>query len=131
LIATFRRRLQRLARNGEGAGLPDGSFSNQKSQFGQILEGLGMEKAGIFFGYFEYIKAIWHMVGPFGNLMAIWYLFPRFGILCQDKSGNPEKGGGGVASALYCKFLGFLPFIVARQQRGGHVVDPRTAAERQ
>jgi hypothetical protein len=30
------------------SGLPDGLFSNQKSQFGQILEGLKMEKAGIF-----------------------------------------------------------------------------------
>jgi hypothetical protein len=29
-------------------GLPDGIFSYQKSQFGYILEGLGMEKAGIF-----------------------------------------------------------------------------------
>jgi hypothetical protein len=29
-------------------GLPDGLFSNQKSQFGQILEGLGMENLGIF-----------------------------------------------------------------------------------
>jgi hypothetical protein len=27
--------------------------------------------------------------GPFGNLVAIRYLFPRFGILCQEKSGNP------------------------------------------
>jgi hypothetical protein len=21
----------------------------------------------------------------------IWYIFPRFGILCQEKSGNPVK----------------------------------------
>jgi hypothetical protein len=21
--------------------------------------------------------------------MALWYIFPRFGILCQEKSGNP------------------------------------------
>jgi hypothetical protein len=26
---------------------------------------------------------------PFGNLVAIWYIFRRFGILCQKKSGNP------------------------------------------
>jgi hypothetical protein len=29
------------------AGLPDGIFSYQKSQFGYILEGLGMENVGI------------------------------------------------------------------------------------
>jgi hypothetical protein len=30
-------------KNVEQPGLPDGLFSNQKSQFGSILEGLGME----------------------------------------------------------------------------------------
>jgi hypothetical protein len=29
------------------------------------------------------------MLWPFGNLVVIWYIFPRFGILCQEKSGNP------------------------------------------
>jgi hypothetical protein len=31
-----------------GTGLPDGLFSNQKSQFGSILEGLEMENLGTF-----------------------------------------------------------------------------------
>jgi hypothetical protein len=31
--------------------LPDGLFSNQKSQFGYILEGLGMEIFVIFYDY--------------------------------------------------------------------------------
>jgi hypothetical protein len=26
----------------------------------------------------------------FGNVVEIWYIFPRFGILFQEKSGNPE-----------------------------------------
>jgi hypothetical protein len=30
------------------SGLPDGLFSNQKSKFGYILDGLAMEEAGIF-----------------------------------------------------------------------------------
>jgi hypothetical protein len=25
--------------------------------------------------------------------MVIWYIFPRFGMLYQEKSGNPEGGG--------------------------------------
>jgi hypothetical protein len=33
-------------------------FSNQKYQFGQFFEVLGMEKVGIFYGYLEYIAAI-------------------------------------------------------------------------
>jgi hypothetical protein len=31
----------------------------------------------------------WYILWPFGNLAAIWYIFPRFGILCQEKSGDP------------------------------------------
>jgi hypothetical protein len=25
----------------------------------------------------------------YGNYVVIWYIFPRFGTLCQEKSGNP------------------------------------------
>jgi hypothetical protein len=32
--------------------------------------------------------AIWYILWPFGNVVVIWYMFPRFGILCQEKSGN-------------------------------------------
>jgi hypothetical protein len=32
-----------------------------------------------------------YLLWPFGNLVAIYYIFStRFGILCQEKSGNPE-----------------------------------------
>jgi hypothetical protein len=31
--------------------------------------------------------AIWNILGPLGNVVN----FPRFGILSQEKSGNPEK----------------------------------------
>jgi hypothetical protein len=51
------------------AGLPDGILSNQKSQFGLILEGLAIEDVGIFYGY---------LVN-----------FPHFGMLHHYKSGNP------------------------------------------
>jgi hypothetical protein len=64
-------------------------FSNQKSQFWINFEGLGMEKVGIFCGQLEYIKAILNILWPFGNSVEIWYIFPRFGIFCQEKSGNP------------------------------------------
>jgi hypothetical protein len=47
-----------------------------------------MEKVGIFFDHLEYITAIWYILWPFGNLVAIWYIFPRSGILSLEKSGN-------------------------------------------
>jgi hypothetical protein len=44
-----------------------------------------MENVGIFiifYGHLEYVMII-------GNVVLILYSFPRFGILCQEKSGNP------------------------------------------
>jgi hypothetical protein len=38
--------------------------------------------------YYSHLVHFW----PFGNLEAIWDLFARFGILCKEKSGNPEIG---------------------------------------
>jgi hypothetical protein len=44
----------------EERGLPDGLFLNQKSQFGYILEGLGMENVVLFYDHLEYFMAIWY-----------------------------------------------------------------------
>jgi hypothetical protein len=65
------------------SGLPDGIFSNQESQFGQILEGLGMKKVDKFNGHLEYITAIRYILRQFCNLCSgnlVYFL--RFGILC-------------------------------------------------
>jgi hypothetical protein len=42
-----------------------------------------MENVGIVFGQLEFYTAIW--------FVALWYIFPRFGTLCQEKSGNPGR----------------------------------------
>jgi hypothetical protein len=42
-----------------------------------------MNSVGIFYAHFECITAI-------SNFVVILVIFPRFGILCQDKSGNPD-----------------------------------------
>jgi hypothetical protein len=47
------------------AWLPDGLFSYQKSQFGYILESLGMENVNKLFDHFQYFKAVW--LWPFGT----------------------------------------------------------------
>jgi hypothetical protein len=39
-------------------GLPDGLFSNQKFQFGYILEGFRWEKVEKFYGHLEYFMDI-------------------------------------------------------------------------
>jgi hypothetical protein len=48
-----------------------------------------MEKIGIFFGHFEYNMAVWCILWPLGDLVAIWYIFPSLGILRGENSGNP------------------------------------------
>jgi hypothetical protein len=71
------------------AGLPDGVFSNQNSRFGQILEGLPMEGAGIIYGHLVYFTATLYILWPFGLLCSYLVYFYRFGMLYQQKSGNP------------------------------------------
>jgi hypothetical protein len=46
-----------------------------------------MEKVGIFYGHFEYIMTIKYILRPFGNVVPIWYILPRFNLLCLEKSG--------------------------------------------
>jgi hypothetical protein len=36
-----------------------------------------------------YFMVIWNILWPFVNVVEIWYIFPHFGILCQEESGNP------------------------------------------
>jgi hypothetical protein len=47
-------------------GLPNGFFSDQKSQFGYIREGLGMENVDIYSGHLEYLRPLGTYVGVIG-----------------------------------------------------------------
>jgi hypothetical protein len=64
------------------AGLPDGLFSNSKSQFGLFLEGLRLENVDI-------IMSIWNILLSFGifydhlvHFVFIWYILCSFGTFC-------------------------------------------------
>jgi hypothetical protein len=49
-----------------------------------------IENDDTFNGNLHYFNAICNnILRPFGNVVVIWYIFPCFGILCQEKSGNP------------------------------------------
>jgi hypothetical protein len=48
------------------AGLPDGIFSDLKSQFGKILEGHAIEDVGIFYEHSVYFTAIRYILWTFG-----------------------------------------------------------------
>jgi hypothetical protein len=54
--------------------LPDGLFSNQKSKFGKIFEGLAIEDDGIFYGHFTltvFCYILWTIGKVHGNLLYI------------------------------------------------------------
>jgi hypothetical protein len=65
------------------ARLPDGLFSYQKSEFGEILEGLRLENVDICYGHLEYFTDTWDILRPF------CVHFFGFGTVHQEKSGNP------------------------------------------
>jgi hypothetical protein len=69
--------------------LTDVFFSDQKYQFGYILEGLEMENVVIFSDHLEYFTTTGYILWAFSNFVVIWYTFRRFGILYPEKSGNP------------------------------------------
>jgi hypothetical protein len=52
------------------------------------LEGLEVEHVGLFYGHWEYIKAVWYILWPMDKMLVLWFIFPHFGILYHEKSGN-------------------------------------------
>jgi hypothetical protein len=66
------------------AWLPDGCFSNEKSQFGSILEGHAEEEIAVFYGHLVYFIAIRYILRPFGIVycslvyfLLFWYVVAR------------------------------------------------------
>jgi hypothetical protein len=60
-----------------------------------------MENAGIFYGHLKYSTVIWYILWPFDNVVVIWYIFTRFGKLCQEKSGNPIRLGRMTGKSIF------------------------------
>jgi hypothetical protein len=90
--------------------LPDGYFSDQASQFGYILEDLGIENVDIYSGHLEYFTTIGYiLLWAFDNFVVIWYV----GMLYQEKSGNPGVDIYGVLSAFWRHF--FPPNLFAQR----------------
>jgi hypothetical protein len=70
-------------------GLPDVIHILKPKTLGKFWPWNGKGLLYVFFCHLEYITTIWYILWPFGFLAAIWY--PRFGILCHEKSGNPVE----------------------------------------
>jgi hypothetical protein len=55
------------------------------------LGGLKLENVDIFYGHLEYFTDIWYIFCSFGTFLFIWNIFTGFGIMYQEKSGNPAR----------------------------------------
>jgi hypothetical protein len=66
-------------------------FQTKNPHLGKILEGLAMKDDGIFYGRFVHFTVFCHILWTFGIVVVIGYIFPRFGIFYQEKSGNPVR----------------------------------------
>jgi hypothetical protein len=53
------------------------------------LEYLARENLGMFYDHLVYLQPLEIFYGHLVYFVVIWYIFPRFGILYQEKSGNP------------------------------------------
>jgi hypothetical protein len=60
------------------ARMPDGLFSDQKSAFGFIREGLGMDNVGIFYIHLVYFTALWYILWQFGTICGYLVYFSMF-----------------------------------------------------
>jgi hypothetical protein len=58
-------------------GLPDGYIFIQKSRFGYILEGLGMEQIGILYGHFGIFYGPCYIVWSFGVYFHVMVYFTK------------------------------------------------------
>jgi hypothetical protein len=71
------------------AGLPDGLFSNQKSQFGKNFYGFRLENVDVFYTIWNILRIFFIFCDHSVHFVFIWYIFSIFGIMDQEKSGNP------------------------------------------
>jgi hypothetical protein len=65
-------------------------FETKNPNLSTFVRGLWIENVVLFFISLEYFKSIWYILGYIGIFYGHFvYIFPRFGILRQEKSGNP------------------------------------------
>jgi hypothetical protein len=65
-------------------------FQTKNPNLGKFWRSLcRLENIIIFYGNSEYFMAMCYILRPFDNLLVVWYIFHRFGVVRQEKSGNP------------------------------------------
>jgi hypothetical protein len=70
--------------------LPDGIFPRQTYQFGNILEGLGIENVDILCGHLENFATMWFVLWPLCTFCGHFVNLLTILVFCAKKSGNPD-----------------------------------------
>jgi hypothetical protein len=88
--------------------LPDGLFSNQKSQFGQIFESLILENVDIFYVHLEYFTDIWifyDLLCSFGTFFVVLVLRTKKNLATLTTSNWPGCRFVIFYCSLDCNFI--------------------------
>jgi hypothetical protein len=64
-------------------------FQTKNHDLGKFWRNLAMEGASILYVHFAYFMTIWYFCGNLVFVRLFGISFPRFGMLYQEKSGNP------------------------------------------
>jgi hypothetical protein len=65
-------------------------FQTKNPNLGKICRALQWKTMVYFMDRWSILCPFVIFCGRFVKFVVIWYIFPRFGILFQEKSGNPE-----------------------------------------
>jgi hypothetical protein len=65
-------------------------FKPKNLSLGKFWRVLKVEDVGIFYWHLVYFTAIWYILWPFGIFYCYLVYLSRFGMLREDKSGNPD-----------------------------------------
>jgi hypothetical protein len=76
-------------------------FQTKNPKLGKVWK--IVEDVGIFYDILSNFTAIWYILCPPSGIVyvhlayfvVIWYISHNFGIVCQEKSGNPGWSGSG------------------------------------
>jgi hypothetical protein len=64
-------------------------FQTKNTNLGKFWRAFELKIVVYFMVIWNILRSFGVFLWPFGNVVVIWYIFHRFGILCQEKSGNP------------------------------------------
>jgi hypothetical protein len=66
-------------------------FRTKNPNSGKFWRALEWKMLVYFMVVWNILRAFGIFYGHFGTVAVIWYVFPPFGIFCQEKSGKPDQ----------------------------------------